>query len=557
MADLSKPSGVLERCRALRGKWGTREKKFTEWYAQLTLHNNLEQEGMESVISNDPRTGYNLAKHLLIGSNIAHRIPSENLEANEQAAVGELERYMTERWTEQEINYRHMGRQSWLGQLVGLMLAFGWYNVFAMVEKDRIWAEVWHPAQCYPNYDDGVLVEHARIYRMSSAAANFTAKAMGKVDARFNGTTTLYNFWGFDADNVPVNSVVLGSDFIKKPTKEEHLHRLPIFSSPIGGLPDMGSIGSASEYQKHWGEPLLATNEDIQNNYNKMLTYLQQLIRDTANPRWFEQSSGATPILTPETVFKRGGIFYGGPNDAITPLGTPPIPVEIQQMMFNYQNMQQRGMFPYAVYGNIQQQISSLAMANIASASLQVLMPYMDGIRGVLSDVDNFWDTILKETGWTPHDFKRPTDLPDKYRFDVQAQIEIPGHLVHRATVAKMLSPDFEVDNTTTAERLFPEIKDPAKMFARTRRDKAMSHPLAIQADQVIAYKEQAKELREAGQIDHAEVYEALATRMMSELSGAPPQQPQAPTRREAGNITGPDNAELTERPTQQGGEPV
>lgn len=94
-------------------------------------------------------------------------------------------------------------------------------------------------------------------------------------------------------------------------------------------------------------------------------------------------------------------------------------------------------------------------------------------------------------------------------------------------------------------------------MFARTRRDKAMSHPLAIQADQVIAYKEQAKELREAGQLDHAEVYEALAARMLSELSGAPPQQAQAPPRRDGVPIQSPDNAELRETPPTQGGEPV
>ena len=73
------PNYITQRCTSLRDNWSTRKKKFEEWYEILLLTDVLEQEGMESVTTNDPRTGYNLAKHLLISMIIADKIPSDEL----------------------------------------------------------------------------------------------------------------------------------------------------------------------------------------------------------------------------------------------------------------------------------------------------------------------------------------------------------------------------------------------------------------------------------------------------------------------------------------------
>ncbi|KKN60910.1 hypothetical protein LCGC14_0527090 [marine sediment metagenome] len=517
---------LIAKCGKLKSNWNTRDRKIREWYSVLRLTDELKQEGMESVTSNDPRTGYNLGKHLMTSSLVADKIDQEDLSPQEVEATSYLEGYVAKRWAGEERRYRRMGRQSFKGELIGLMLATGWYSVFSMVEKDKIWSEVWNPIEVYPAFGPAEvgLTEVAHIYTMKSSIANRKAKLMGwKIEKPFTGNTTLYDYHGFDDDGDVVNGIVLGGNQVVPLEKNPVLSKLgmlPLFISPIGGLPDRGAIDS--RWQEHFGESIVATNEELTKNYNRMLTFSQQLMRDTANPRWFERSSGDTTILKEEDLFKRGAIFRGAPGEDVTPLAVPPIPVELRTMLFDYQNMLQRGLFPWAIFGNIQMQMSYLAMANIASAALQVLTPYMDALRGLRSDVDDYWVKLLMATKYKPHKFIVPSNMPEEVEFDVQADIEIPGYLVQRATVARMLDPSFRLSTDTVMDKMFPEVRDPLREQAKVRKDDAMNSPEAIAADQVLAYKEQARLLREKddpASIEAAELYEKVAAMVEARLS--------------------------------------
>jgi len=517
---------LIAKCTKLKGNWSTRERKIKDWYNILRLKDELKQEGMESVTSNDPRTGYNLGKHLMTSSLVADKIIQEDLNPQEVEATSYLEGYVAKRWTEEEKRYRRMGRQSFKGELIGLMLATGWYNVFSIVEKDRIWSEVWNPLEVFPEFGSAEvgLIEAAHIYTMKPAIANRKVKIMGWTVRRpFTHNITLYDYWGFDDDGDVVNGIILGGEFVKPLVKDPILSKLgvlPLFISPVGGLPDRGAIDS--KWQEHFGESLVATNEELTKNYNKMITFSQQLMRDTANPRWFERSSGETPILREEDLFKRGAIFRGAPGEDVGPLAVPPIPVELRTMLFDYQNMLQRGMFPWAIFGNIQMQMSYLAMANIASAALQVLTPYMDAYRGLRSDINDYWIKLLTTTDYRPHKFVVPENMPEEVEFDVQADIEIPGYLIQRATVARMLDPTFRLSTDTVMDKMFPEVRDPLREQAKVRKDDAMMLPEAVMADSILAFKEQARILREkgdAGSIEAAKLYEKVAVAMEARLS--------------------------------------
>jgi len=514
---------LIARCSRLKSNWNTRTRKIKDWYEILRLKDELAQEGMESVTSNDPRTGYNLGKHLMTSSIVADKIDQEDLNPQEVESTSYLEGYVAKRWAEEEKRYRRTGRQSFKGELIGLMLATGWYNVFSMVEENRIWSEVWNPLETYPEFGsaDVGLVEAAHIYTMKPAIANRKAKVMGwEIPRPFTHNTTLYDYWGFDDDGDVVNGIVLGDVTVKPLVKDivlSEIGRLPLFISPVGGLPDRGAIDS--KWQEHFGESIVATNEELTKNYNRMITFSQQLMRDTANPRWFERSSGETPILREEDLFKRGAIFRGAPGEDVGPLAVPPIPVELRTMLFDYQNMLQRGMFPWAIFGNIQMQMSYLAMANIASAALQVLTPYMDAYKGLRSDINDYWIKLLNVTKYKPHKFIVPSNMPEEVNFDVQADIEIPGYLIQRATVARMLDPTFRLSTDTVMDKMFPEVRNPLREQAKVRKDDAMMSPEAILADSILAFKEQARLLREKGGIDAAELYEKVAAAQEAKLS--------------------------------------
>lgn len=524
------PQYIVTRCENLKTNWSTRAKKFIDWYNILVLNDELAQEGVESVVSNDPRTGYNLAKHLLMTMVIADKIESIELPSEYIPAVSYLEKYASERWEDQERRYRSAGRQSWIGEFVSWLLVTGWYNVFAMVTDKELWAEVWSPAECFPGFGPEGLVEHAHIYTLSPIAAAKKIKMMGWPSPRsITGDMKFYDLWTFDTDGDVTNSVATEGHFFKKPVKDipcSKVGRLPVFSSPAGGLPDMGSIKGKGEWQTHFGESIVATNEDLTLNYNKMRSFMQQAARTAAQPHWLELSSGTSQIATEDLMNRWGSILHGEPGEDVKPLIGTPIPVELTNIMFHYQNELQRGMFPWAVFGNVQQQMSYLAMANVASAAMQTLTPYKGAVQGMRTDVNNFWTNMIIMNGFRPNRFKLPANLPDREErmFNVECDIEIPGYLVQRATISRMLNPKFRLPNAWVMERLFPEVRNVLKAKADVRAEDAMSHPKAVLVDQIIAYKKQAKLLREAGDIDSAALYEKLAASLEAELSA--PQQP-------------------------------
>lgn len=541
---MTDPGYIVSRCLSLKNNWTTRDKKFRDWYDILLLEDELEQEGMESVVSNDPRTGYNLAKHLLTTMIIADKIPSEELSQQQVAATSYLEKFISKRWSEQEKRYRSSGRQSWLGELISWMLCTGWFSVFAMVTPNEIWSEVWSPADCFPDFGPDGLVEHAHIYTMSVGAARRKLKMMGwTYPGQMYDAITFYDHWGFDEDGDIANSVVCGNavtnHFVKAPVKDmllTKLGRLPVFTSPVGGLPDHGNIkqsglSSTNTWQKHYGESIIATNEDLQQNYNKMRSFYQQAARYGAQHHWIETSAGDTPIASEAMMDRWGSVLHGAPGEDVRPLQPAAMPVELTQILFMYQNELQRGLFPSVLFGNVQQQMSYLAMANAASASMQVLTPFKDALQGIRSDIDNFWTDMMLENGLNPYKFKEPENLPDRDErlFNVDASIEIPGYMVQRATVSRMLNPNFRLPESWILERMFPEIKNMYRAVADVRKEDAMMHPKAILVDSILAYREQARLAREARDIKTAELYEKLATSLESELSPQPTQpSPQA-----------------------------
>jgi len=527
-------SKIETECNTLEEYWSERNKEMKKWYDILLLTNNLAQEGMESVIANDPRVGFNLSLHLLTSSTISHSISTEGLEHGEIIDTSLVEQFFKNKvWRLKDKEQRDIGRQSWLRQFTSLMLATGWYSVFALATPDKLIAEIWNPAEVYPRFsrDPEVgLSACARIYPLSAMEANLKAKLNNWTLPRpFNTNIKAYNYFSIDEDGDVSNAMLLGNVMVIPPHKlnpnEQAFNRIPIFTSPVGGLPDDGVIMSGSKsWQRHFGESIIAVNADEFNNQNKMLTYTQQTVRDTATPRWFERSTGK-PILTAETLFKRGAIFRGGPNDSIEPMPVPPMPVELRTIMFDYSNRIQRGLFPWALLGNIQQELSGYMMSQIASAAIGALTPYVDGLRNVLTDVDNYWLNEIKKRKLRPYKFEMPANIPDEAKFEVEFSINIPGSLVQRATVAKMLNPDLRFDFATTTDMMFPEITDPIAVQARVNKDIAMMGPIPQTVAAVVAYKEMAKRLREAGNASVAELYEKAASALEAQLAG-PPQVP-------------------------------
>lgn len=523
---------IVNACDKLVTSWSSRNKKMKKWHQILSLKSEKAEENMEDVVSNDPRTAYNLALHLLTSSVISHSIPSTTQDATEVSALGDMQKIVTKQWKRIDKEYRYKGKQSWIRELVGTMLDCGWYAVLALPLQDKVIAEVWHPAEVFPEFGDDGLIAVAHVYTLQPAAAQKKA-ALNKWNiegAKFTSAVKFRDYYVLTDSGYVGNGSVLDNYLVKPFTVDTKLTRVPVFTSPVSGLTDRGTLSTGDVWQENWGESIVAVNEGVNENYNDMLTFLQQILRDTATPRWFEKSTSEVPILKSENLFKRGAIFRGSPNDTIEALDMPPIPVEVQSMLMTYQNMKQRGEFPYIMYGNLQQALAGYAISQIASASLQVLTPYHNAVKGLLSDIDNFWLAAILAGNTKLEDFKVPKEFDKTAEFEIDYTIEIPGYLTQRATLARMLNPTFELSYSTIMSKLFPEILDSAREIAKARRDKALNTPEAIAVSTITSYREQARLARKLGDLKTAVLYDKAANSLESKLGGS--SQPEVPARK-------------------------
>ncbi len=529
----ARPATYEAKATTLQKFWSRRNDKFRAWYKRLRLDDNLKAPNMESFIANDPRTLYNLASHLLTASHIPHNIPLDGIPPVAQDAVAQVETFWKTSWSALDKDNRNRGRQSWMRYFTGLMLATGWYAVFVMATEEGLIADVWNPAEVYPDYSDG-LSSVVHIYNLKASAARKRI-----VEKGWSATITgeqqvkVIDFWEYNDAGQPENTILMGGKFVKPPTPHPDLKTIPVLVSPVAGLPDNGAIDEGDEsWKDNIGESIVATNDGVYENYNRQLTFLQQILRDTAQPR-FKERSRTGNVLQAENVFKRGAIFKMDIDEDVGVIDMPSIPAELRTQLFDIQGMIQRGGFPWVLYGNVQQEIAGFVMSQIAAAAHQILQPYRDALSSVLTDIDNAWLGMMRDGGARPKQFTLPVELPESALFDIALKVQIPGDLAIRASTARQLAPDFRLSHTTVVDQLFPEIRDPNRELALRQRDDALSHPVAGQLALIASLREQSLALIADNQPDLARLYENAAKLAESQL------QPPTPTGQPLQAVTG------------------
>jgi hypothetical protein len=294
-------------------------------------------------------------------------------------------------------------------------------------------------------------------------------------------------------------------------------------------MPDRGSLpgNDNGRWTERIGESIVAANEDVLRNFNRQMTYIQQMIRDTANPRWFERTSG-DPILNSDEIFKRGAIFRGGLNDSIEALQVGAVPVEASTITRDTQDMLAAASFSKTASGVVNQPISAMMMSQIIQTSQHVLGPFIEGIQDCLNSINEGWYHQMKDNKLHPFDFSiNWGQIPNDLLFDIQVHPRIPGDLVNRATVGRMLNPTFEISHDQIRSFLYPEIADPLRESARLRSDRALRHPVSDDIALIEAYSEQAEALIAVGDTAAASRYLTAAKTIestMGQRNGAAPQ---------------------------------
>lgn len=540
--------------------WAPRNKKFKEWYEQIRMVDLLAQRDMESFVGNDPRASFNLIASLL-NQTIPHRLPPDQIAPEQVAPAAELSFMFETIWRNVFDHYRLRGRK-FLDELIKFLLITGWYSVFVSPSLDgsSVIGEVWNPATVYPMWDDK-LTEVAHIFSPGANAVDRMAMRNGW-SLKFTPTNTsvIWDYWWLEKQlfgkDLVHNAILVNQQLVKDDTVEMRYDRIPIFISPVGGLPDTGPLATRTQtdlWKQEVGQSFLATNEHVHKASNKWWTYLFQLMRDTAEPRTFERTSSPNKIVTPENWYRRGAHYKIGQNDEIGYITPPPIPVELRSAQLDLEAMEQRGGPNHAMFGALQQRMTAFGMSQVAASTNQVSRAYHEGVVDCFTDMDNFLYTIYRERKYKPYGLSLPSNLPKDAKLTAAYELRIPGDLVQKATVARMLNPDFELSDDYIIEHLFPEIKSPAVELARVRASKARTHPLFGQLSLIEALQLESAMLREASDIDGAELYDKAAARLEQSIVGEeqqPPQQQPAQVRVRP-EVRPPQTTESAQRGTQ------
>ena len=536
-------SSVMARCKELRQYWTSRNKKMKVWYRLIQQVDELKTDKMESFVGNDARSMYNLVLHML-DVKIPHRVAEYDTgDFALAASAAEVNKFFDTAWDDNERTFRKTGpRQSMSRANIGLMLATGWYSVFSIVTDDgsRTFTDIWHPAETFPMWDiDMGLSEVAHITEMATSRASRLARRNGwKLNAKTGSTTTIYDYWWAMVDEdfphtlTVWDAVVIGTELVK--FEQTRFRKIPIYIAPIGGLPDTGALSggtangtttSPDQWKEEIGQSIVATNEHIYRTWNKWWTFSMQLLRDTAQPRIFERSRSGKAIVKPEDVFRRGAIFRGGPDDSVDFIGAPPMPLELRSTQLDLEAMMQRGGVSWAMFGNVTGQMTAYVMSQIAASANQVMRPFHQAIENLYEDIDNDWLNDIRERGVSPYGWSIPKDLPKDTTVVAKFEVEIPGDLVQRATVARMLDPEFRLSYSYVLQKLFPEIKNPMVERARVRTDQAEMHPSNAVIALIQYYRKQSAYLDKIGDSQSARLYDLAADAAVATLT---PQQPVA-----------------------------
>jgi hypothetical protein len=522
---------IIERVTSLSKKWPKRQMAMQKAYRLLRLTNDLQQPNMESVISSDPRTGFNFALWLMVPKTYRFLASPAGMSDRQLMDLGQVESFVEGEFRTAIRNSRTSLRGSFLRQLVSLMLATGWYAVVSFpTQHGWVW-RAWNPATVFPEYDEeGNLVEVGRIYSITGAQAN--QKVIGEgwlLPSRPWPNSTkvkVYNHWIMRGGRA-WHSVVIGQHLAKEPTPTM-MSRLPLYVGPCGGLPDDGSIMGDDSWTEDIGQSMLAPVLEVQKNYDKTLTYMQQLLRDASNPRFKFWSNGTS--IDPDDWYKRGAFFELNEGEDIRPVDAPPIPAELRAHLFDLRAQVQRSQFSDISFGAVQGRISAFLMSSVTATARQILGPFEETLKAVLGDIatdnvatmrrinDQMGEKIFSLNG----DPFPP--LPDWVPFDFQYEIQVPGDMIQRANTARILNPSYRLPATTITGLLFPEIDNPLKEQANLMTEDAVNSNEFKSLSLIEELLRAAEEAQEVGDTQFSRRLERMAQRIESQLLQAPQQ---------------------------------
>jgi len=548
--------------------WSKRNTKFREWYDILTLMDKLAARGLESYVSNEPQTFYNMAHYLLTKGILSFKVPLESEDSLEMDKIAKINRSCQYMLDVINKDRRLAGQDGYLEEVAFYELLLGWITTVFQFNKrtNELEAQIWNPYDVYPVYNSNRMIQCTHSYNVTRS------DVVDKIhDNDWNPgfkwtsafeTVVLDDIFKLNQGGTWSNLVMIdGKDvtgWVNRPEAQ-------LVVTPVGGFPDKGSIArDKSFYKGLMGRGIFEANSTVYAMVNKWKTMVSQILRDVAQP--VTQENSATPQATPETLRERGAHFhYAVGEPGLTRLPTPQIPNEINVHDAGMGVEKQKGSFNNAVYGMVEGQAGYGLSMMASSSANQILYPYMDGKHFTMATGMEFWLKNLKtnkrvfEVKGTFLEKLSPTDIPTDVIVSVESDVAVAKDWLERGTIVGMLREDLDEDTILTD---ILHQRDPQAIKRKKVNDKIMKHPVTESIQAISGYYAQADYLENVGDTRQAKLFRMAAEQMEAQLgapapgqadvqsqagvnaareAGAPAERPKVPS-----NVQPPENAGFT-----------
>lgn len=507
--------------------WAPRNTKFKEWYQTLVMIDTLAAKGLESYVSNEPATFFDMAHFLLTRGDMSHSIPvtgESSIEYERRAKVDRACKYM---WSAVDKERHRAGEMSFIGELSFFILVLGWYSTVFSYDQETglLHAQVWNPFETYPQYANGKMISCVHSYKIRQEEAKLKADENGwsySPSGILAGEVNLDDYWKLEGDAY-YNTILIDD---KPVTGWVDRPEMSLLVAPIAGYPDKGGLSSSPENWKRLaGKGIFEANSKVLLAFNKWKTQISQILRDTAQPVTEEFSS--TAQATPEQLRERGALFHYAPGEQGL-IRVPPaaIPMELQAHLFEMRRELQKGSFSDAVYGMMEGQSGySLEMMAESSAN-QILSPYLETKDFVVSEGDQFWLSNLKTSkkvfivkGERLEELKSD-DIPEETTVIVKSEVATPKDWLERSTIANQLRDHLDRDTIVKEILRMPDTEQ-----VRRRRivDAVLEHPMTQTVQMIANYYIHADYLESRGDARQAMLFLKAAQSLETQLGVPPP----------------------------------
>ena len=525
----------------LKRFWFQRNLKFQDWFDMLTLVDKLASKGMETYVSNEPATFYNMAHYLLTKGEISHTTPIENesaLELDRRARVNRGCEYM---WKMIDRERQMAGEQPFIDELSFFLLILGWYSTVSKFDNNTgtLQTQIWNPYDVYPRYANNRMVNCVHSYKIMEQDVILKAAENGWNYTNQNtpmGEVVLDDYYHYDKDTGLWNIILVNG---KNVTDWVSRTDMQVLVAPVGGFPDKGSLTrprtssnralGRRDYRRLLGRGIYEVNEEVTTHFNKWRSIVSQVMRDTAQP--VTQEFSASPQATPEQLRERGALFHYAPGEKglerVQPVG---IPIEVQASLAEMRREMQKGSFNDAVFGMMDtKDRSGYSLSLLASSSAnQILYPYMDGKHFILSEHDRFWLSHLKDSKRVFQikgkfiEKLEPADIPKDVSIEVSSRVATPKDWLERGTIGNML--DKHLDEATIITEIYG-LNDPQAIRRRKDLDTMLDHPMSQMVKLIAGYYSHADYLDKRGDSRQAGLFRRAAQSLEAQLGVPPPGQ--------------------------------